>query len=129
MDNKEDAIKKRLLKRQLQSSTEKVEKNSNYKLSLPALVAVVSTILFCITQLAINASLNPEGARLEQLNTEKNLLVEENRKLQEEIAKSKSLTVISELAEKKLEMHDDSKVNLVFLNSNDVVAVATTGNE
>ena len=125
MDKKENSIKKRLLKKELQTKAATIIKSSGYKLTLPALVAVISTILFCVTQLAINASLNPEGAKLEQLNTEKNLLIEENRKLQQEIAKSKSLTVITELAEKKLEMKDDTKVDLVFLSNDEIVASAT----
>lgn len=91
---------------------------------LTASAAVLSTIVFCVTQLAINANLNPKGAKLEMLNTEKKLLVEENRQLSEDIAQSKSLTIVSEISTKKLSLQDNPSTNVVYISDPTVVASA-----
>lgn len=79
-------------------------------------IALISTLIFCITQLAINANLNPKGAKLESLNTEKQMLIEENRQLSEEIAQAKSLTIVSEISTKKLSLQDNPSANVVYIS-------------
>lgn len=91
---------------------------------LPAYLALLSTLIFCIVQLAINANLNPKGAKLEMLNTEKNRLVEENRQLSEDIAQSKSLTIVSEISTKKLSLQDNPTSNVVYISDPSIVASA-----
>ncbi len=89
--------------------------NKKSNLSIPLILAITSTLLFCITQLAINANLNPLGAKLESLNREKKQLIEENRRIEEEIAQAKSLKVITYLAEKKLNIEKEADYKVEFL--------------
>jgi cell division protein FtsL len=71
----------------------------------------ISTLLFVSVQLYTNALLSPLGHKLASLNTEKNLLLEENRDLEQDIAKNSSITIISKYADKKLNLTktDNSK--------------------
>lgn len=81
-----------------------------------SLIAVLSVLLFIVTQLIINSNLNPLGAKLEKLNREKNLLIEYNRQLQEELSYTKSVTVVSEIAEKKLNLTSESNSNMLYIS-------------
>jgi len=71
----------------------------------------ISTLLFISVQLYTNALLSPLGHKLASLNNEKNLLLEENRDLKQDIAKNSSITIISKYADKKLNLTktDNSK--------------------
>ncbi|MBD3328913.1 hypothetical protein GF357_00250 [Candidatus Dojkabacteria bacterium] len=110
--------------RRLKSKAQKKQKNKSARLSIPMVMLITSTTIFCVTQLAINISLNPRGAKLESLNREKTMLIEENRQLQEEIAKAKSLAIVTELAEKKLELSGNSDVKLIHISDPSIVAEA-----
>lgn len=118
-------IKNRAVLRRLKGKAQKKQKNKNRRLSLPALMLVTATAIFCVTQLAINISLNPRGAKLEGLNREKTMLIEENRQLQEEIAKAKSLAIVTELAEKKLDLSGNSDIKLIHISDPSLVAEVT----
>jgi cell division protein FtsL len=87
-------------------------------------IAMISVILFCLTQLAINASLNPQGIKLESFNTEKTALVEENRQLEEEIAEAKSISVISQIADKKLDLTEKDPSQIRYITDTGLVATA-----
>lgn len=92
--------------------------------SFSGTILVIAIILFCFTQLAINANLNPKGIKLERLNREKTALVEENRMLQEELAEAKSITVISQIADKKLDLVEKDPTKIMYINDTSVVASA-----
>ncbi|HEQ65484.1 MAG TPA: hypothetical protein ENN64_01505 [bacterium] len=83
------------------------------------------TLIFCISQLIINANLNKKSSRLEQLNREKNSLIEKNRELQEEIAKMTSITVVDKLAEEKISLSDSPKVKQIYISTSNLVANAS----
>jgi hypothetical protein len=108
-----DTIKRKLKKFQ-----------SGSYLGFSGIIVMVALTLFCITQLAINANLNPQGIRLEGLNREKNALIEENRMLEESIAEAKSITVISQIADKKLELVQHDQSQLVYISDTSIVASA-----
>ena len=61
------------------------------KNSLFSMLLVASFVLFVVSQLVINSILTPLGIKLEELNDEKEYLLEENRVISEEIAKNSSL--------------------------------------
>ncbi len=88
-------------------------KKSNF--NIPFILAITSTLIFCITQLSINANLNPLGSKLESLNREKKQLIEQNRKIEEEIAQARSLKVISYLAKNKLNIEKEADYKVEFL--------------
>ena len=50
------------------------------KNSLFSMLLVASFVLFVVSQLVINSILTPLGIKLEELNDEKEYLLEENRK-------------------------------------------------
>ena len=56
------------------------------------------------------------------MNGEKNYLIEENRGMEEEIAKSGSITVIQKLADKTLSLSPSNKKTLVYLQEIAIVA-------
>lgn len=89
-------------------------------------LSIVSTILFCVVQLAVNADLNPKGVLLESLNREKTALVEENRQLEQEIAKAESLSIISDIAKNKLKLTDYSNGNTFYVSDSSIVSSVTT---
>jgi hypothetical protein len=95
----------------------KMSKEKGFKGSA-LVVFAVSLLVFFISQIAINSVLNPLGSQLQAYNTEKDLLIEQNRELEEEIAETKSLTVIEHMTEKKL--------NLDGNHANDVIYVSDT---
>jgi len=90
--------------------------------TISGVIAVISILLFCFTQLAVNAQLNPKGAMLEQLNNEKNMLIENNRELSEEIAEGKSITIITQIAENQLGMSKYNDQKIYFIPDNSLVA-------
>ncbi len=79
-------------------------------------IAGITVLLFIITQLIINSSLNPQGAKLQQLNREKNHLIESNRKLEEELSYTRSVTVISEIATQKLNLSPNSDATTLYIS-------------
>jgi hypothetical protein len=62
------------------------------------------------------------GLELESLNSEKNYLVEENRSMEEEIAKANSIMVIRQLANKKLDISSDSERVIIYIEDSNVIA-------
>lgn len=85
-------------------------------------VFVTSVILFVLCQLIVNSILAPLGTELQSLNSEKNFLIEENRAMEEEIAKSGSITIIQKLADKSLSLSSSNKKTLVYLQEESIVA-------
>jgi len=85
-------------------------------------IFIVSVIFFVLCQLIVNSILAPLGTELQSLNSEKNYLIEENRAMEEEIAKSDSITVIQKLADKSLSLSPSNKKILVYLEEESIVA-------
>ncbi len=89
---------------------------------LPIMVFLIALFVFTISQLIINSILTPLGLELESLNSEKNYLVEENRSMEEEIAKANSIMVIRQLANKKLDISSDSERVIIYIEDSNVIA-------
>jgi len=90
--------------------------------NLPVIVFLTSVGIFVVSQLVINSILNPMGTELQSLNSEKNFLVEENRSMEEEIAKTNSITVIKKLAEKTLDIKAGNTKTVVYLEKSATLA-------
>jgi len=83
---------------------------------------VISTLLFVSVQLYTNALLSPLGHQLASLNNEKNLLLEENRDLEQDIAKNSSITIISKYADKKLNLTKTDNSKTIYSSYSSVQA-------
>lgn len=90
--------------------------------NVPAIIFITSMSIFVLSQLVINAVLNPLGKELQSLNSEKNFLVEENRAMEEQVAKTDSITVIKKLADKELNITAQSQKSIVYLEQNAILA-------
>ena len=98
-----------------------MNKYKNIFQNIPATIFVISLFSFIFSQLVINSILAPLGTDLQNLNSEKNYLVEENRSMEEQIAKSDSITVIRKLAEETLSLTSGEKT-VIYLENNSLVA-------
>ena len=90
--------------------------------NLPVIVLLISVFCFAISQLAINSVLSPMGLELQSLNSEKNYLVEENRSMEEQIAKSNSIIVIQKLAAKELKISSNNSKSIVYIENTNIIA-------
>lgn len=81
-----------------------------------------SFVAFTLSQLVVNSVLTPLGVQLEKLNTEKEYLLEENRDISEEIAKSSSIKVIEQLSQKKLKLSQDIEQSYIYIEDPTLVA-------
>lgn len=98
-------------------------KNTEYrKNSIIPKILLLSFIIFGASQLIVNSKLTPLGTELQALNAEKEYLLEENRKMSEEIAKSGSIKVIEKLSEKKLSLSQERKQSFVYIEDSSLVA-------
>jgi predicted PurR-regulated permease PerM len=86
------------------------------------ILLLVSFMIFASSQLIVNSILTPLGTQLQSLNTEKEFLLEENRKISEEIAKSSSIRVIEKLSEKKLSLSQDKVQTFIYVEDTTLVA-------
>ena len=94
----------------------------NQTANIPATIFVISLVFFGLSQLVINSILAPLGTRLQSLNSEKNFLVEENREMEEEIAKTNSITIIKKLSDEKLAISSDNDKSVVYIEDTSVIA-------
>ncbi len=92
------------------------------KTNIPATIFIISLVFFGLSQLVINSILAPLGTRLQALNSEKNFLVEENREMEEEIAKTNSITIIKKLSDEKLAISSDNERSIVYIQDPIVIA-------
>lgn len=92
----------------------------------PSIIArvlfVISFIIFLGSQLLTNAILSPLGHELQALNTEKNLLIEDNRSLEQEIAKDSSLTIIRAYSTVQFDITDESQHQSIFVTDQSLQA-------
>ncbi len=82
----------------------------------------IAIISFVVCQLVVNSILAPLGTQLQSLNKEKNYLLEENRGMEEKIAKSNSITVIRKLSDKSLSLSASTNKTVIYLQEASIVA-------
>lgn len=92
------------------------------KQNIIATIFILSLLAFISSQLVSNLVLAPLGSELQSLNREKNYLVEENRGMEEQIAKNNSITVIRKLADKTLSLSSENQKSVVYLQESSIVA-------
>ncbi len=106
-------MKLSVFRRRLKSKVSNSKNRSRKKLSLLSVsigLFISALLIFCVVQLAIVSVLSPQGKELQSLNNEKNLIIEENRQLEQDIATISSLPVIEGRAEKELSMRRASDI-------------------
>jgi len=89
---------------------------------LPSTILTVTLVVFVISQLVINSILSPLGIELENLNTEKEALIEENRDMENEIAKLSSLKVIQTLTAERLDISKNEDPEIIYISDTEVIA-------
>lgn len=89
---------------------------------MPATVLSVTLVIFAMSQLIINSILSPLGLELQSLNTEKESLIEENRQMENQIAKLGSIKVIQKLTEEKLNISKNENQEIIYVSDTDVIA-------
>ena len=92
------------------------------KYSITSVLLIFSFVVFGVSQLVVNSILTPLGTKLQSLNTEKEYLLEENRSISEDIAKSSSIKVVEKLSEKKLNIAQNRKQTVVYIEDKSLVA-------
>ncbi|MDD4382208.1 MAG: hypothetical protein PHE21_02590 [Candidatus Dojkabacteria bacterium] len=92
------------------------------KKNIFVIIFVFAILCFAVSQLAINSILTPMGLELESLNKEKNYLVDENRSMEEEIAKTNSIVVIQKLANKTLKISNNNPKTIIYIEDTNIIA-------
>ncbi len=92
------------------------------KNNMTATVLSVTLVIFAMSQLIINSILSPLGLELQSLNTEKESLIEENRQMENQIAKLGSIKVIQKLTEEKLNISKNENQEIIYVSDTDVIA-------
>ena len=85
-------------------------------------IFLFTLFIFILSQLFINSILSPLEIELQSLNKEKNYLVEENRTMEEQIAKTNSITVIKKLATKELNISPSSEKTIIYIEDKSIIA-------
>ncbi len=85
-------------------------------------IFIFTLLIFTLSQLVINSILSPLGVELQSLNREKNYLVEENRSMEEQIAKTNSITVIKKLAQKELNISSSNEKSIIYIEDSSIIA-------
>jgi hypothetical protein len=94
----------------------------NTRKNVPVILFSASISLFILSQLVINAVLNPLGTELQRLNSEKNFLIEENNIMQENVAQLSSITAVKKLADQQLSLTNENPKTIVYLGQSNVLA-------
>lgn len=92
------------------------------KKNLTLKIFVLSTIIFFVAQLIVNSNLSPLGTKLQELNSEKEYLVEVNENIHEELAKLDSIVVVRKLAQKKLNFDKHNAQSTIYIRDTNVLA-------
>lgn len=104
---------RRKMKNNLDTNKKKTFEVSLGRFSM--VLVVLSVLSFFLVHLVVSSILEPRGKELRILESQKDQLVEENRVLEQEIAKLSSLSVVIGRAEKDLGMEE----------ANDVIYIST----
>jgi hypothetical protein len=92
------------------------------KNNLPVTILSISLVLFAMSQLVINSILSPLGIELQRLNIEKEALIEENREMENQIAKLGSIKVVETLTEKRLNISKVENQEIIYISDTGVIA-------
>jgi cell division protein FtsB len=92
------------------------------KQNLALTMFVLTLTLFIFSQLVINSILSPLGIQLQSLNSEKNYLVEENRAMEDQIAKTNSITVVRKLASSRLNISSENEKTVIYIEDINLLA-------
>ena len=95
-----------------------IEKKQNIALT----IFLFSLFAFILSQLIVNSILSPLGIQLQSLNSEKNYLIEENRLMEEQIAKTSSIHVIKHLANEELNISSSSDRFIIYIEDTSILA-------
>jgi hypothetical protein len=110
-------------RRKLKTMFPKKEENFlDTSFNLFVILTIVILSIFLATHLVINAMLTPKGIKLEALNTEKNLLVENNRELSQEIARIKSISIIEEITSEEMNLASNTENHTIYISNESVIA-------
>jgi hypothetical protein len=82
----------------------------------------ISFLLFALSQLIINSILTPLGTHLERLNTQKEILLEENRLVSEQIAENNSIKVIEKLSKNSLDLDKNIQKKTIYIENSSLLA-------
>ncbi|MCD4811692.1 hypothetical protein K8R14_03755 [bacterium] len=85
-------------------------------------IFLITTIVFFVAQLFVNSNLSPLGTQLQNLNSEKEYLVEVNNNINEQLAKLNSIVVVKELAQKQLNFDKGSAQSTLYIQADNVLA-------
>ncbi|MDD2578051.1 MAG: hypothetical protein PHP96_01520 [Candidatus Dojkabacteria bacterium] len=85
-------------------------------------IFLFSLFTFILSQLIVSSILSPLGIQLQSLNSEKNYLIEENRLMEEQIAKTNSIHVVKELANKELNISSSSERVVIYIEDTTIIA-------
>lgn len=86
--------------------------------NIPYIILVIGIVFFLGTQLYINSMLSPLGGKLQSLNSEKDLLLQENRELEKDLANAQSITVVQNLTNKKYKLTPSKATQFVYVTNN-----------
>lgn len=92
------------------------------KQNIPLAIFLFSLCTFVLSQLIINSILSPLGIQLQSLNSEKNYLVEENRLMEEQIAKTSSIHVVKHLANRELNISSSNERYVIYVEDTSIIA-------
>ncbi len=85
-------------------------------------ITIVITIIFVLVHLTINFVLTPKGIELEDLSREKELLVENNRELGQEIARIRSISIIKEITSETISLKTNPENKIIYISNDSIVA-------
>lgn len=91
--------------------------NSQNLKNIPLKLFIISFIFFISIQFYINSSLSTQGVKLQSLNTEKTLLLQENREIEKDLANARSITVVENLTNKKYKLTPTKTGQLVYVSA------------
>ena len=92
------------------------------KINTTQKIFLITTIIFFVAQLIVNSKLSPLGTQLQNLNSEKEYLVEVNNNINEQLAKLNSIVVVKELAQKRLNFDKASAQSTIYIQTENVLA-------
>ena len=110
-------------KRKLKSIFPKKEESAvDTVFSISIKLAAMVFLFFLCAHLIINSALTPKGIKLEELSQEKNLLIENNRELGQEIARIKSISIIQEITGEALSLEANSQDKILYISNESIIA-------
>ncbi len=85
-------------------------------------LTVVAFLLFISSNIFVNFLLTPKGIQLEDLSQEKNILLENNRELGQEIARIKSINIIKEITGESMNLASRNSEKIIYISNDSIIA-------